>query len=144
MELLVPTAASHGNLDSGPIVSMCRAGHGSTLGAPLLVYSRWPVVLAAVGFVSCGGGADIGVPHYQCPIMGPDLEVGLVAEEFVSAYTRWWAASQKLVSPVDSSWVGICSISFPVGVLQFHPLTLQIETWSGADRPWVRLTIEAT
>lgn len=58
--------------------------------------------------------------------MGVDLGVGLVAEEFVRAYTRWWAASQKLVSPVDSSWVRICSISFPVGVL--HPLTLQIET----------------
>ena len=75
-----------------------------------------------------GVGLALESPVISAPIVGLDLGVGLVAEEFVSAYTRWWAASQKLVSPVDNSWVGICSISFPVGVFQFHPLTLQIET----------------
>ena len=75
-----------------------------------------------------GVGLTLESPIISAPTVGVDLGVGLAAEKFVGAYTRWWAASQKLKSPLDSSWVGVHSISLPVGVLQFHPLTLQIET----------------
>ena len=103
------------------------------------VHHRNPIVsvLMVVSGSSSGGLSEMHIveveltlePIISAPIMGAGLGVCPAAKDFVGVHIGWWTASQNPVSPVDIPWVGVCSGSFPEGVLQFCPSYTAACSW---------------
>ena len=128
-----------------PNISVHRAGHGSTIRAPLSACSRKDAAPVVVDFVSphMTGVGLTSEPIIRAPIAGAGSRTGPASMDHVGAYTRWHShhrITHPLRQPLGRSMQWFLSQQEHSSPAYFTP---QLGVISGADKPWESPIIEA-